>query len=101
MLSVKDVEVMMLNGQKWVVQVNPLTATAGEVLENILREQEITEAPFYSLCLQLDTNEYCPLANDMKLAKVAPQVGPLHPVICHFGWKFLFFILHDCCNPVT
>ena len=76
-MSVKDVEVMMLNGQKWVVQVNPLAATAGEGLENILREQEITEAPFYSLCLQLDTNEYCPLANDMKLAKVAPQVRRL------------------------
>ena len=52
MLSVKDVEVMMLNGQKWVVQVNPLTATAGEVLENILREQElITSAKW--MCLKI------------------------------------------------
>ena len=94
MLSVKDVEVMMLNGQKWVVQVNPLTATAGEVLENILREQEITEAPFYSLCLQLDTNEYCPLANDMKLAKVAPQVGHLHPVTCQFDFGNSWFLFY-------
>lgn len=78
MLMVKDIEVIMLNGQKWVVQVNPSNITAGEVLENVLREQDITESAMFALCLQMngDPNEFCPLSNDLKLNKVAPQ-----------GWK--------------
>ena len=75
MLCVKDVEVHMLDGRKWVVQVNPLSATAGDVLENVLREADVaSESNVFSLSLQLGTNEFCPLSNDVKLAKVAPQV---------------------------
>ena len=77
MLMVKDVEVIMLNGQKWIVQVNPLNITAGEVLDNILREQDITESSVFALSLKLGSaNEFCPLSNDLKLSKIAPQ-----------GWK--------------
>ena len=71
MITGKEVEIVMLNGQKFVVQVNPANITAGEVLDNILREQDIKESAMFALAA-LQDNEYMPLANDVKLSKVAP-----------------------------
>ena len=78
-LSVSEVEVNLLDGRRWTVTVNPTTATSGDVLEGVLREAEIGEAGYHSLAIQLtgardSHEEYCPLANEVKLAKVAPQV---------------------------
>ena len=71
----KEVEIIMLNGQKFIVQVNPSSITAGEILESILREQDINESAMFTIS-HLQDGEYMPLANDIRLSKVAPP-----------GWK--------------
>ncbi len=73
----KQVDVVMLNGQRYFIHVNAASITAGEVLDNVLRDQDLKEANLFSLAVKSkDDAEYWPLSNDTKLAKIAP-----------LGWK--------------
>ena len=75
----------MLDGKRLRVLCNPLTVTAGEVLDNVLSHEDIRETAYFALALKegrmgstggMGEDEYWCLAGDAKLAKVAPS-----------GWK--------------
>lgn len=72
------VEVLMLNGQKIVLQVNcngTNSLTVGDILDNVMREQDLKETSMFALAIYED-GEYLPVSNDIKLTKIAPK-----------GWK--------------
>lgn len=71
----KQVDVVMLNGQKYFIHVNAANVTSGEILDAVLRDQDIKESNLFTLALR-KTSEYWPLSNESKLSKVAP-----------LGWK--------------
>ena len=74
----------MLDGKRLRVLCNPLTVTAGEVLDNVLSHEDIRETAYFALALRegagagggAEEDEYWCLAGDAKLSKVAPS-----------GWK--------------
>ena len=71
----------MLDGKRLRVLCNPLTVTAGEVLDNVLSHEDIRETAYFALALREGAgggaeDEYWCLAGDAKLSKVAPS-----------GWK--------------
>jgi hypothetical protein len=72
----KQVDVVMLNGQRLLIHVNAATITAGELLDNVLRDQDIKEASLFALATLKDNDEFWPIGNEMKISKVAPP-----------GWK--------------
>ena len=65
----KQVDVVMLNGQRFFIHVNASSITAGEILDNVLRDEDIKEASLFTLALYKN-QEFWPLANDTKLSKV-------------------------------
>ena len=65
----KQVDVVMLNGQRFFIHVNAASITAGEILDNVLRDEDIKEASLFTLALYKH-QEFWPLANDTKLSKV-------------------------------
>lgn len=71
----KQVDVVMLNGQKYFIHVNAANVTSGDILDAVLRDQDIKESNLFNLALR-KTSEYWPLANETKIYKVAP-----------LGWK--------------
>ena len=71
----KQVTIVLLCGQRYFIHVNATTITAGELLDNVLRDQDIKEAPLFSLAL-FKNDEYWPLSNETKISKIAPS-----------GWK--------------
>ena len=69
----------MLDGKRLRVLCNPLTVTAGEVLDNVLSHEDIRETAYFALALRegvANDDEYWCQAGDAKLSKVAPS-----------GWK--------------
>jgi hypothetical protein len=74
----RQVEVVLLTGQRVKVLCNPVTVTAGEVLDNIVSHEDIRETAYYSLAMRAshEGEEYWCLASEVKLSKVAPG-----------GWK--------------
>ena len=76
MLMPKQVNVVMLNGQRIIVHVNPGAVTAGEILEQVLSNQDIKESANFGLAVKGDHDEYWIMPSDTKLQKVAP-----------LGWK--------------
>lgn len=71
----KQVDVVMLNGQRFFIHVNASSITSGEVLDAVLRDQDIKESSAFNLAI-LKNGEFLPLSNETKLSKVAP-----------LGWK--------------
>ena len=71
----KQVTVVLLSGQRYFIHVNATSITAGELLDNVLRDQDIKEASMFTLALFKDL-EYWPLSNETKICKIAPS-----------GWK--------------
>ena len=82
----KKVRVVALNGQKLTFQCSPFSITAGEILDNVLSQQDLKESCYYSLALKRE-DEYWTLSSDSKLHKVAPP-----------GWKESYHKPHI--NPV-
>ena len=75
----RTVQVVMLDGKRLRVLCNPLTVTAGEVLDNVLSHEDIRETAYFALALREGSSndeEYWCLSGDAKLSKVAPS-----------GWK--------------
>ena len=69
----------MLDGKRLRVLCNPLTVTAGEVLDNVLSHEDIRETAYFALALRegsgrsngVGEDEYWCLAGDAKLSKVS------------------------------
>lgn len=74
---VKNVTIVMLNGQRISVRCNAATVTAGEILDAVLRDRDIKEGSLFTLsCVNENGTEYWALSNETKLSKIAPV-----------GWK--------------
>ena len=67
----RQVDVVMLNGQRFFIHVNAASITSGEILDNVLRDQDIKESSLFTLSIIKD-NEFWPLSNENKICKVAP-----------------------------
>ena len=50
----KQVTVVLLSGQRYFIHVNATSITAGELLDNVLRDQDIKEASMFTLALFKD-----------------------------------------------
>ena len=59
----------MLNGQRIRVRCNPSVATAGEILDAVLSQQDIKESYYFALAL-LNNGEFLILASDCKVHKM-------------------------------
>ncbi len=80
-IEVKEVQIVMLGGQRLVARVSPHSVTAGELLDRVLSDQDFKEASNYCVAVKRSSREegavggwceYWPLANESKLSKVAP-----------------------------
>lgn len=71
----KQVDVEMLNGQRYSVRCNAASVTAGKILEQVLNEQDTKERNTFTLAM-LKNGEYLPLCQDIKISKIGPP-----------GWK--------------
>ena len=71
----KQICVILLSGQKLLVNCSPHSISAGELLDNVLSNQDIKESCYFTLAVKRE-NEYWPVSSDTKLYKVAPS-----------GWK--------------
>ncbi len=70
--AVRNVRVEMLSGRRVNLMVTATSASAGEVLDNVLSQQDIKESCYYSLAVKdRVSREYMVLPNDCRLAKVA------------------------------
>ena len=63
----KQVTIILLSGQKYFIHVNATNITAGELLDNVLRDQDIKEASMFALAVFKD-QEYWPLSNETKVS---------------------------------